>query len=167
MLEKLKIVLDAQNYLYNACDIQFNNFEAEKEGLEYYAHSYIINSKNIKFRIAKKTPTKTGWFVSIWKRGSDGIIAPYDESDAIDFVIIAIVNNDKIGQFMFPKSVLLNKNIFSENNKGGKRAMRLYTPDDHATSTQAIETQKWQDQYFIDLTSQNSKYISLIKNILN
>jgi len=162
MLEILKSVKEAQNLLYDACDFKINNFIPEPESREYYAHSFSLNKKNIRFRIAKKTPTKTGWFVTIWKRGADGIIAPYDESDPVDFVVVSILNNHKIGQFIFPKSVLLKQKIFSANNKGGKRAIRVYSPWDDTTSTQAIKTQKWQDQYFVDLTLKKPDSITKI-----
>ncbi|MCP5369402.1 MAG: MepB family protein [Rickettsiaceae bacterium] len=49
-----------------------------------------IKGKKGLFRIAKKTPTKSGYFVTIWKRGADSIIAPYEEADAIDFVVVAV-----------------------------------------------------------------------------
>ncbi len=162
MLETIK---KAQSNLYAACDLKIENFLPEQESSEYYAHSFSLKSKNIRFRIAKKTPTKTGHFVTLWKRGADNIIAPYDQSDPVDFFVIAILDNGKIGQFILPKSILLSKNIFSENNKGGKRAIRVYSPWDKATSTQAIQTQKWQDQYFVDLTSKNPESIKKIKTL--
>ena len=163
MLETLETVKNAQSNLYAACDLKIENFVPEQESSEYYAHSYCLKAKNIRFRIAKKTPTKTGWFVTLWKRGTDNIIAPYDESDPIDFVVIAILDRNKIGEFIFPKSILLKKNIFSTNNKGGKRATRVYSPLNEAKSAQAFKTQKWQNQYFVDLTSKNPESIAKIK----
>lgn len=165
MLAILNTVQNAQNALYDACDFRVEHFVPEPESEEYYAHSCCINNKNIKFRIAKKTPTKTGWFVTLWKRGNDRIIAPYDASDSVDFFVVTILDKTKLGQFIFPKSILLKKNVFSTNNKGGKRAIRVYTPWDEATSAQAIKTQKWQVQYFIDLTLMNAENIEKIKTL--
>ena len=156
-LKTLDTVKNAQSKLYAECGIEIENFAPEKESSEYYAHTCLLKTKNILFRIAKKTPTKTGWFVTFWKRGFDNIIAPYDESDPVDFIVVAILKDNKIGQFIFPKSILLKKNIFSANNKGGKRAIRVYSPWDKTASAQAIKTQRWQDQYFVDLSSKNSK----------
>ena len=165
MLKTLETVTKAQSKLYAECGIKIENFAPEKESSEYYAHTCLIQSKKILFRIAKKTPTKTGWFVTIWKRGADNIIAPYDESDSVDFVVVAIINNNNIGQFIFPKSILLKKTIFSTNNEGGKRAIRVYSSSDETANAQAIKTQKWQNQYFVDLTSKNSENISRIKTL--
>ena len=167
MLEILKKVIDAQNCLYDACDLKVANFLPEQESSKYHAHCYCLGIKNVRFRIAKKTPTKTGWFVTIWKRGADGIIAPYDQSDLVDFFVVGIVNHSKIGQFIFPKSVLLEKNIFSENGKGGKRAVRIYSPWDDTISSQAAKTKKWQGQYFIDLTLKNSKNITRMESLFS
>jgi hypothetical protein len=111
MLMTLETVINIQCKLYAECGIKIDNFAPEKESSEYYAYTYLLKNKNILFRIAKKTPTKTGWFVTIWKRGSDNIIAPYDEYDPVDFVFITILKDNKIGQFIFTKSILLKKNI--------------------------------------------------------
>jgi hypothetical protein len=119
MLNILKQVIEAQNSLYDICGFKFKNFIAENESAEYYAHSYSLESKNVRFRIAKKTPTKTGWFVTMWKRNQDKIIAPYDNSDQVDLFVVNIIDQGKIGQFVFPKSVLVEKNIFSSRSKGG------------------------------------------------
>ena len=109
MLKTLETVKNAQGKLYAECGIEIENFAPEKESAEYYAHHCLLKTKNILFRIAKKTPTKIGWFVTIWKRGADNIIAPYDASDPIDFVVVAILKNNEVGQFIFPKSILLKK----------------------------------------------------------
>ena len=150
ILDKVK---NAQDIIYDKCDLRFENFSPEDESSEYYAHTFTINDKKGLFRIAKKTPTKAGWFVTIWKRGSDNIIAPYEEYDSIDFVIIAVSDGDRVGEFIFPKKILIKKKIFSANGKEGKRAFRVYTPWDKTTSAQAAKTQKWQCQFFISLNS--------------
>ena len=90
MLKALEIVKNAQGNMYAKCGLKLEKFSPEDESSEYYAHTFTIKGKKGLFRIAKKTPTKSGWFVTIWKRGSDNIIAPYDESDSIDFVVIAV-----------------------------------------------------------------------------
>lgn len=165
MLEVLKIVKNAQKNMYTKYGLKIENFFPEKESSEYHAHTFTLKNKHCLFRIAKKTPTKTGWFVTIWKRDADNIIAPYDRTDAIDFVVIAVFDNNNVGEFIFPKTILLKKNIFSENGKEGKRAIRVYTPWDKTTSAQAAKTQKWQSQFFIDLRSSNSEPTLTIKNL--
>jgi hypothetical protein len=58
--------------------------------------------------------------VTIWKRGTDNIIAPYSEPDSIDFVVIAVSDGNNLGEFVFPTTILTKKNIFSAK---GKRAI--------------------------------------------
>jgi hypothetical protein len=163
MLDTLKSVLDAQNYLYEICGLKVENFIAENESAEYYAHSYSLVSKNVRFRIAKRTPTKTGFFVTIWKRNSSKIIVPYDDYDDVDLFVINVVDRSKTGQFVFPKSILIEKNIISNEGKDGKRAIRVYSPWDKAENTQASRSKKWQCEYFADISSGNSDAIKRAK----
>ncbi|RUP36165.1 MAG: hypothetical protein EKK63_18210 [Acinetobacter sp.] len=165
MLETLETVKNVQSNMYAKYGLKIENFFPEEESSEYHAHTFTLKNKNGLFRIAKKTPAKTGWFVTIWKRGADNIIVPYDRTDAIDFVVIAVSDNKNVGEFIFPKTILLKKNIFSENAKEGKRAIRVYTPWDKTTSAQAAKTQKWQSQFFVDLGSSNSESTLAIKNL--
>lgn len=165
MLKTLEIVKNAQVNMYAKCGLKFENFSPEDESSEYYAHTFTIKGKNGLFRIAKKTPTKSGYFVTIWKRGADSIIAPYEEADAIDFVVVAVSDGNRVGEFIFPKTVLAKKNIFSANGKEGKRAIRVYAPWDKTTSTQATKTQKWQGQFFFDLNSSCSESTIKINNL--
>lgn len=53
-----------------------------------------------------------------------------------------------MGQFVFPKSVLIKKGIISTNQREGKRAFRVYPSWDIQKSKQAERTQKWQLEYF-------------------
>ena len=152
MIHILKTVTDRQNQLYTQCNLIIEHFTPEPESSEYYAHTFTLKNQNGLFRIAKKTPTKTGWFVTLWKRGADNIIAPYDESDSVDFVVISIVSDHNVGQFIFSKKVLREKNIFSTHNLGGKRGIRVYSPWDTVTSLQAAKTQGWQQSYFVDFS---------------
>ena len=165
ILTAFETIQNIQSNMYAKCGLKFNSFLPEKESLEYCAHTCVLENKNILFRVAKKTPTKTGWFVTIWKRNTANIIAPYDESDPIDFVIIAVLDNNCVGEFIFPKGVLLKNKIFSTNDIAGKRAIRVYTPWDKATSMQAVKTQKWQSQFFVDIKSRKPETIAQIKAI--
>ena len=165
MIHILETVTHAQAQLYRQCDFIIERFTAEPESSEYYAHTFTLKSKRCLFRIAKKTPTKTGWFVTLWKRGSDNIIAPYDESDGVDFVVVAIIHDHKVGQFIFPKKILQNKNIFSTDNLSGKRAIRVYSPWDKVNSIQAAKTQSWQQSYFVDLGLHTPENVLNIKQL--
>uniref|UniRef100_A0A6C0C7D0 Uncharacterized protein n=1 Tax=viral metagenome TaxID=1070528 RepID=A0A6C0C7D0_9ZZZZ len=56
------------------------------------------------------------------------LIHPFDASDNIYFLIVGVQQKNESGQFIFPKQVLIDKNIFSVNNIGGKLSFRVYPP---------------------------------------
>lgn len=122
----------------------------EKESAEYAAFNFKLNQLSIKYRIAKTTPTKSGQFVTLWKRSAQGPIQPFDVSDEIDLFIISSRNESHFGQFIFPKSILHKKGVISDDSKEGKRAIRVYPPWDKPTSKQAKKTQEWQSDYFLE-----------------
>ncbi len=146
----LKFILD----VYAKCGFTLTNFQLHSESSEYGACSFELNNHKVEYRISKITPTKTGQFVTIWKRNNKGITAPFDVSD-LDFIVITSKSGDKIGQFIFPKSVLLEKGIITSSGKQGKRGIRVYPPWDNANSKQAEQTQRWQTNYFMQLKPNN------------
>jgi hypothetical protein len=122
----------------------------EPESSEYGACTFVLNNLNIRYRTSKITPTKTGQFVTLWKRINQGPIQPFDSNDPIDLFIISARKDDYFGLFIFPKSVLIIKEIVSDK-KEGKRAIRVYPSWDITTSKQAQKTQKWQLDYFLEI----------------
>lgn len=136
----------------------------ESESSEYGACSFVLNDLNILFRSAKITPTKTGQFVTLWKRINQGTIQPFDSSDVIDFFFISVRKDNQFGLFIFPKNILISKEIISDK-KEGKRGIRVYPPWDTTSSKQAQKTQKWQLDYFFNanLEFDQTKLFSLLK----
>lgn len=123
----------------------------EAESVEYCACSFKLNGMAVRFRTAKITPTKTGQFVTLWKRNGTGPIEPYQSSDEIDLFLVMTKKYGHFGHFVFPKSALIEHGILSNNGKEGKRAIRVYPPWDETTSRQAMKTQKWQLEYFLKI----------------
>ena len=122
----------------------------EAESAEYGACRAELHGKHLVLRVAKTTPTKTGQFVTVWKRPHlDAEIAPLDEADRIDVVIIAVSDGTQHGFFIFPRSVLLQRGVMSRAGQGGKRALRVYPPWCAPKSDQAQRTQCWQAQWFV------------------
>ena len=56
-----------------------------------------------------------------------------------------------MGVFIFPKTVLHQNGILSDDKKDGKRGIRVYPPWDLTTNKQAQKTQLWQIDYFVAL----------------
>jgi hypothetical protein len=146
-------LLIIQQYIFDAFGFDYIKPIQEIESAEYNACSFTLNDLHVKFRTAKITPTKTGQFVTLWKRLATGIIAPFEASDSIDLVIISVRKENRFGQFVFPKSVLCTQGILTVNGKEGKRGFRVYPPWDETTNKQAIKTQNWQLNYFLDLSN--------------
>lgn len=142
---------------------EISAFVMEKESAAYHACSFKINYKLIIYRTAKITPTKIGQFVTIWKRDVNQITAPFDVDDDFDFVIINCAYENFKGQFIFPKSVLLDKKIISGSNSSGKRGIRVYPEWDVSLSKQAQESQKWQLLYFYNFSTETELNNSLVK----
>lgn len=142
----------AKEMVYDCFDFNCSEPEAIVESADYNGYHFHLNEKLICYREAKITPKKTGQFVTLWKRNKSGIIEPFDFADEIDFVIISTRKEDLFGQFIFPKTILLEKGIFSTKTKEGKRATRVYPPWNETTSPQAQKTQQWQLRYFYEIT---------------
>ena len=144
-LEKIK------SSIYNKCNFKVSNVIIDKESQEYDGCKFLLDERKIIFRTAKITPKKVGQFVTFWKRNQNGITEPFSENDTIDFYVINVESENKTGQFVFPKSVLIEKGIISTSKKDGKIGFRVYPSWDKTISKQAIKTQNWQLKYFFEV----------------
>ena len=144
-------VVLAKTQIYNYAGLAVSKYHQQKDSEDYHACSYQLNEYKLISRKAKITPTKTGQFVTLWKRLGDGLIAPIDQSAEVDIVVIAVRNGKQGGQFVFPKKVLVQNGIFSSDSRAGKRGFRVYPPWDKPNSKQAKDTQSWQSLYFLFL----------------
>ncbi|MBC7846235.1 MAG: MepB family protein [Flavobacterium sp.] len=156
----------AKELVYDQCNLSFSNLNWNAESIEYGACSFELDGNKIQHRVSKITPTKTGQFVTIWKRNQDGITEPLDINDEINFVIITARSGDNFGQFIFPKKVLADRGIITQNGKSGKRGIRVYPPWDIPKSKQAEKTQSWQLNYFLNIKTDGSTELGLTKKLL-
>ncbi|MCL9807536.1 MepB family protein [Flavobacterium amniphilum] len=144
---------EINNTFFSPLNLELTEIKEEKESREYSAYTFRINKCSIVYRNAKITPTKAGQFVTIWKRNVEGITQPYENKDAFDFMIIETRLESKSGIFVFPKEILLQKDIILGGSNKGKRGMRIYPSWDNVTNKQAEKTQKWQLDYFLETTT--------------
>ena len=158
-------LLLAKEHLYDKCNFECSLPEKEKESADYGAYSFQLNNKSIVFRAAKITPTKIGQFVTLWKRIDKEPIQPFYFTDAIDLIVISVRKDNRVGQFVFPKSILCEKGIISTTNKEGKRAIRVYPPWDEAINKQAQKTQQWQLDYFLEIPTDGKLNIENAKKL--
>ena len=159
-------ILEKSNVaLFEKCNLKISNFEVDKESKNYNACTFKLNNLKIIFRKAKITPTKIGQFVTLWKRNKQKITEPFSVSDEFDFVIIYVKAEHNSGQFVFPKSVLIENGIISSDKKEGKRGFRVYPIWEIAINKQAIQTQKWQLNYFVKANSDEELDLNLINKL--
>ncbi len=151
--------------VYDKCGFELTDLKQNFESVEYGACSFILNGNTIQQRVSKITPKKTGQFVAIWKRNKDGITEPFDFTDDMDFIIITSKSGENLGQFIFPKLVLADKGIITQNGKEGKRGIRVYPPWDIPTNKQAEKTKIWQAKYFLTIKKDDSA-IDLARQLL-
>src|SRR3990167_8399426 len=98
--------------VFSSRNLPCNNIVLDGESGEYGAASLKPNGHSVLFRVSKITPTKTGQFVTLWKRMNNGPIQPFDGDDSINFVIIHVADGKNAGKFIFPKKFLLKKIFF-------------------------------------------------------
>lgn len=153
------------SFIFKPCEFEITNVVPELESQDYFACNFKLNRLNIKFRIAKITPTKTGQFVAIWKRNENRITEPFNVVDNFDFYLIATRSNTKFGLFIFPKMVLHANNILSDNHKDGKRGIRVYPTWDLTTNKQAQKTQQWQTRHFIEILPDTGIDLDKVKKL--
>lgn len=123
----------------------------EPESAEYGAHVFTVDGFEVRFRIAKTTPTKVGQFVTLWRRSAAGPIEPLAAEDPVELVVVGTRQGDHFGQFVFPKAVLRDRGILSRHGTGGKRAFRVYPPWVTTTNRQADRTRTWQLEHFLSI----------------
>ncbi|MGL1919416.1 MAG: MepB family protein [Hyphomicrobiales bacterium] len=139
--------------LFELCGYNVATPLIDAESSEYGAGTYIVNNRKIITRTAKITPKKVGQFVAIWQRDKNGITQPQHIEGEFDLMIINCQNGTQFGQFIFPKSALAKYGIIATETKRGKNGMRVYPPWDVAINKQAIKTQTWQLNYFLDISN--------------
>lgn len=89
-----------------------------------------------------------------WVKDDNKKNRPYKREETPEKLIITVIDEDRKGQFIFPKELLLKKNIIESENNKGKMAMRVYPDWETELNKTAEQTKKWQSDYFIDLTNE-------------
>ncbi|WP_028550222.1 MepB family protein [Paenibacillus sp. UNC451MF] len=137
----------------------------ETQNSDYGAGVFELNSKLVRFRVAKITPTKIGQFVAFWEKDLANKNQAYSYENATDLLVINTftTSNHYFGQFVFPKEVLARQKILKTATTRGKMAIRVYPSWDTPTSQQAIATQKWQLPYFVAINKDSLQTQELLK----
>lgn len=129
---------------YDLVDIIFEEQNKEYEGMLFKSQNMEEYNRS---RLAKKTPTKEGYFVTFWEK-ENGINKPYEYQETIKETYIWVIDGKKRGCFVFSNDILVKYGILSKNGSKGKMAMRVYPHWCDNLNEQAKKTQKWQLEYF-------------------
>ena len=124
------------------------NYEEQNSEYEGMVIQLANNNKIVRYRLAKKTPKKDGYFVAFWEKDSQNVNHPFSELDSIEVLAILINDEDKRGIFLIPKEVAVKNRILSNENQKGKMAMRFYPSWCKNLNSTAQKTQSWQLNYF-------------------
>ncbi|CBL91488.1 MULTISPECIES: MepB family protein [Leuconostoc] len=124
----------------------------ESQNVLYEGFRFRLKNKTFRSRLAKKTPTKKGYFVAFWEKDNHAKNKPFDYESSPDFLIINVIDFKNQGQFIFPKALLAQKKILLSLNSKGKMAIRVYPEWVKELNKTAFQTQQWQLHYFIDLS---------------
>ncbi len=152
---------------YQNAGFALSDYGEELESKDYAAARFKLNNLSIVFREAKTTPTKTGQFVTLWKRSTDGPIQPFGLTDKIDYYIIGVRNDHNYGHFILSQRILIEQKILKTDQSKGKLAIRVYAPWDATNSKHAANTKKWQLNCFVEFSPNKYFDYNKIKNLLS
>ncbi|KRM96271.1 hypothetical protein FC19_GL000551 [Liquorilactobacillus aquaticus DSM 21051] len=130
-----------------------SNIELETFNQKYEAFNFNLEGLSFKSRLAKKTPLKHGYFVTFWQKNNINNNEPFNQQNTKDKLVITVLDGLRSGQFIFPKKVLIEQNILKTETSKGKMALLVYPSWVNNLNKAAERTQRWQLQYFVDLSS--------------
>ncbi len=73
----------------------------EKYNQDYKALTFSFKEETYQSRLAKKTPTKSGYFVTCWTKDEDNYNRPYKIEEFADYLIVAVIDDELNGYFYF------------------------------------------------------------------
>lgn len=136
--------------------LSINKIHEETQNSEYEGMTLLLGSNTARSRLAKKTPTKKGYFVVAWEKDDFNKNKPFDYENSPEFLIVNIIDESRKGLFIFPKELLAKYKILSNGISIGKMAFRVYPTWETDLNNTATKTQQWQQPYFIDLYTDTS-----------
>ncbi|MGG5791220.1 MepB family protein [Bacillus nitratireducens] len=165
MADFSNIVKKLDKMIYKPNNLFITNQKEEKQNSEYAGGIFQLNNRSIRFRVSKITPNKIGQFVSFWEKDASMRNQAFSYDSAPNLLVITCIADNKLGQFIFPKEILLKEKILKTQNQKGKMALRVYPIWDKPVSNQAKKSQQWQLQYFVDLSDSKNVAIHKLLNL--
>lgn len=164
MAQKSLISLElVTNMIHQITNEKIEALHLEKQNSEYEGVTFKIGQFSYRSRLAKKTPNKKGYFVVFWEKDQYHHNTPFKFDGSPDKLIISIKDGLHSGQFIFPKSILVEKGVLSYERQVGKMAIRIYPDWVNELNSTAQRTQLWQLNYFVN--SDKSMSIDRIRSL--
>ncbi|MCT3046360.1 MepB family protein [Leuconostoc mesenteroides] len=149
-MESLNLIEGVVARMYQ-CDV--TRVSEESQNNEYEGTTLFVGNKSLRTRLAKKTPTKQGYFVVLWEKDDRGQNKPFDAYNSPELLVVCVIDNQQKGVFIFPKVLLVQQKILSSQQTKGKMAFRVYPDWVVELNKTAQRTQTWQKNYFVDLST--------------
>ncbi|MBR9224795.1 multidrug transporter [Staphylococcus aureus] len=143
---KSKILL---KYIFSE-ESEVKDLTEEKYNQDYEALTFSFKEETYQSRLAKKTPTKAGYFVTCWTKDENNCNQPYKIEEFADYLMIIVIDEELSGYFLFPRELLVEKGILTTFEHKGKMAFRVYPKWCNQLNKTAGQTQKWQCKYFFE-----------------
>ncbi|HDB8890889.1 TPA: MepB family protein [Staphylococcus aureus] len=143
---KSKILL---KYIFSE-ESEVKDLTEEKYNQDYEALTFSFKEETYQSRLAKKTPTKAGYFVTCWTKDENNCNQPYSKEAFADYLMIIVIDEELSGYFLFPRELLIEKGILTTFEHKGKMAFRVYPKWCNQLNKRAAQTQKWQCKYFFE-----------------
>ncbi|MBR9316035.1 multidrug transporter [Staphylococcus aureus] len=144
---KSKILL---KYIFSE-ESEVKDLTEEKYNQDYEALTFSFKEETYQSRLAKKTPTKAGYFVTCWTKDENNCNQPYSKVEEFaDYLMIIVIDEELSGYFLFPRELLVEKGILTTFEHKGKMAFRVYPKWCNQLNKTAGQTQKWQCKYFFE-----------------
>lgn len=137
------------NELTATCNLaQFQQVRRELWNEEYEALHFVAGTKKYRSRLAKKTPKKDGYFLTLWEKNAEGTNIPFAAKKFCDYLVVFIVDKDRRAYFYFPREELARRGILTLEGQKGKMAFRVYPSWCTGLNASAKRTQSWQAHFF-------------------
>lgn len=143
---------DFQKMYFEVLSISLADIKLEEHNAKYSGVRFKLNKHSVRFRKAKLTPNKAGFFVVAWEKDDNNNNQAYSYNDSPDHLMVYCETESRQGIFIFPKDALLKNNILSTDKQKGKMGFRVYPTWEELSSKQALQSQKWQSEHFVNLS---------------
>lgn len=153
------------NELFSKLNITINSAAVEVDNDAYGGELLETSRGAMRLRTGKVTPTKPGFFVTVWRRAEGGKTEPFPSDSGVNFLVITVQDQQGSGMFIFPTTALVIHGIVSVNGNGGKRGFRLYPPWLLNLNPTAARSQKWQTKFFVDETAGLDRFDQLLTHL--